>query len=184
MENVVFIPEGFESVEFGYGERAENLCSPFYGEDIAVNTLFINAPEKIILKNPDSVKCVLPVCIRYSISLRRSLKYADSSHNILSIRRLPDGESYSGWVYANDSEGEHNFPDDYDKEMWAQSRKEIAEAQNYSDEELGEGSYSEGYMNVDVPEYVDFPITSGSYEIFFSMSGLESNRSIVEIAIK
>lgn len=184
MTNIRFIPKEFETVKLGQQQISENDCSPLHGSTISINTLSINAPERIILKGRDSLMYVIPLCIRYSISLRRSLKYANAARNVITIKRLQDGKIYSGEIVKNGFEGELPFPDDYDKEGWDWLQTAIVEAQKYSDKELDEGPFGDGWMNINGLEYVNLPFAAGKYEIWLSFSGLESNHAVVEVVHK
>lgn len=184
MTNIQYIPAAFETVKLGNTETLENSCSPLYGKEITINSLYIHTPEKIILAKEDSAKCIIPLCIRYCVSLRRALKYSDTSQMDITIRRLQDDRVYSGEARENGFEGELLFPDDDDKEAWIEEQAAIAEAQKYSDKELGEGQFSDGWMNINLLEYVDMPFLPGKYEIAASFYGLKSNRALVEIKTK
>lgn len=181
MTNIQYIPAAFETVKLGNTETLENSCSPLYGKEITINSLYIHTPEKIILAKEDSAKCIIPLCIRYCVSLRRALKYSDTSQMDITIRRLQDDRVYSGEVRESGSEGELLFPDDDDKEAWLEKQAAAAKAQRYSDKELDEGQYSDDWMNINLLEYVDMPFLPGKYEIAASFYGLKSNRALVEI---
>lgn len=181
MTKIQYIPAAFETVKLGSVETLENSCSPLYGKEIAINSLYIHTPEKIILAKKDSAKCIIPLCIRYCISLRRALKYSDSSRMDITIRRLQGDKVYSGEVRENGFEGELLFPDDYDKEAWSEKQAAISEAQRYSDKELDEGQFSDGWMNINLLEHVDMPFLPGKYEVAVSFYGLKSNRALLEI---
>ena len=184
MTNIQYIPAVFETVKLGSAETLENSCSPLYGKEIAINSLYIHTPEKIILAKEDSAKCIIPLCIRYCVSLRRALKYSDSSRMDITIRRLQGNKVYSGEVRENGFEGELLFPDDYDKEAWSEKQAAIAEAQRYSDKELDEGQFSDGWMNINLLEYVDMPFLPGKYEVTVTFYSLKSNRALLEIKIQ
>lgn len=181
MTNIQYIPASFEAVKLGNAETLENSCSPLYGQEITINSLYIHTPEKIILAKEDSVKCIIPLCIRYCISLRRALKYSDTSQLNITVRRLQDDKVYSGEVWESGYKGELLFSDDYDKEASIEKQAAIAEAQKYSDKELDEGQFSDGWMNINLLEYIAMPFSPDKYEVAASFYGLKSNRSLVEI---
>lgn len=105
---------------------------------------------------------------------------------MLHVRNIKDDKVYSGEVYESGRDNEFPIEPPEEVQEIERSRREaaIAEAQQYSDAELDEGQSGMVYLNVDALRYVDIPIVSGRYEIFFSKSGLESNHCFVDIVIE
>ena len=69
---------------------------------------------------------------------------------------------------------------------WERERlqKNIAEAQKYSDDELDEGMIYGEIMDLNLFEYVDMPLGTGTYEVYVTYFGLESNHCFVEIVFE
>jgi len=152
-----------------------------------MNILKINVPEKIFFHSLDEKFIpVLPVCIAYSKSFLRELKYHNFSKQTLHIKYENGDIVYFGDYFnkrvANRTPTDMNsFLTD---EGLQQRQQEIEEAQKLSDEELNEGTYSGGYLNVNALDYVQIPIKSGKYEVWVTYYGLESNHVFVEIFIE
>ena len=187
MQTIQFIPEEFHDVKLGHYESSANNCTPHYPyfEFQLLNEIAINAPEKIIFNfsNGDIIP-VIPICGAYIITLRRGAKYAHLSTQMIHIRKIDEGTVYSGGIIDKNLEYEHPaLPPDHLQQQEERARR-IEEAQKYSDKELDEGQASGSAMNINLLEYVDMPLTPGSYEIWLSFNGLESNRVIVEIVFQ
>ena len=184
MKTIEFIPKNFKKIDFEKMEKEMCPCSPNFPHEInEVNILKINVPEKIFFHSLDEKKVipVLPVCMAYSISILRGLKYHNFSEKTFHIK-LEDGDfEYSGDFF--NIRAAHKTPyKPIDTSEYEQQR--INDAQKLSDAALDEGVYSRGYLNVNALDYVQMPIKSGKYEVWVSYYGLESNRAEVEIVFK
>ena len=189
-----FIPECFNELELGNFHNGRNPCSPMYPEEAIwhlMNEILINVPEKIILSTSvpiEHIRPVIPVCIARVATIRRGYKYANLSDEVFNIRKADSDEWYQGKVYYEEwDEGEIPGPSPTPEQL-AKEKKElqakIAEAQQYSDDELNVGSGSGSYRNLNLMQYVDMPFEPGVYEIYYSVLGLESNRVKVEIVFE
>jgi hypothetical protein len=121
----------------------------------------------------------------HAVSLKRGLKYAHLSAQMLHIRKLGEETVYSGEI--EDKNMKYEYPDypPYYEEEEKERQSMIEEAQKYSDEELDQPEIGgANYINVNLMEYVDIPFEAGEYEIYLSFSGIESNHTTVEIIIK
>jgi|GEM_PF-6743169 len=189
-----FIPESFNDLELGHFHDGRNPCSPMYPKratSYLLNELLINVPEKVILPSTvplDHIKPIIPVCIARVASARRGYKYAHLSDEIFFIRKADSDEWYQGKVYYEEwDEGEIPGPSPTPEQMEKEQKEleaKIAEAQQYSDDELNVGNYSGNYRNLNLMQYVDMPFEPGVYEIYYSVLGLESNRVKVEIVFE
>ena len=189
-----FIPESFNDLELGHFHDGRNPCSPMYPKratSYLLNELLINVPEKVILPSTvplDHIKPIIPVCIARVASARRGYKYAHLSDEIFFIRKADSDEWYQGKVYYEEwDEGEIPGPSPTPEQMEKEQKEleaKIAEAQQYSDDELNVGNYSGNYRNLNLMQYVDMPFEPGVYEIYYSVLGLESNRVQVEIVFE
>jgi hypothetical protein len=177
MNTIKFIPATFENIDFESVRTEMCPCSPNFPHEInEVNILKINVPEKIFFHSLDEK--IIPVCIAYSISILRDLKYHNYSKEIFHIKPENGKIAYSGEFF--DKRAAHKTPyipiDTSEYE-----RQRINDAQKLSDAELDEGAYSRGYLNVNALDYVPIPIKSGKYEVWVTYYGLESNHVFVEI---
>ena len=177
MKTIEFIPKKFENIDFESVETVMCPCSPNFPHKInEVNILKINVPEKIFFHSLDE-KRVIPVCIAYSISILRALKYHNFSKEIFHIKPEDGDIVYSGNFF--NKRAAHKTP--YIPEISEYKQQKINDAQNLSDAELDEGAYSRGYLNVNALDYVQIPIKSGRYEVWVTYYGLESNHVFVEV---
>ena len=82
---IKFIPKEFENIDFESVETEMCPCSPNFTNDFRdVNTLKINIPEKIFFHISDEK--TIPVCIAYSISSLRWVKYYYFSQKKIHIK--------------------------------------------------------------------------------------------------
>src|SRR5690554_3339537 len=189
-----FIPESFNDLEFGNFHDGRNPCSPMYPKKATsylLNELLINVPEKVILPSTvplDHIKPIIPVCIASVFTARRGYKYAHLSDEFFYIRKVDSDEWHKGRVYyVFWDEGEIPGPGPTPEQMEKEEKElqaKIAEAQQYSDDDLNVGSFSGEYLNLNLMQYVDMPFEPGVYEIYYSVLGLESNRVQVEIVFE
>lgn len=185
MRKVSYIPTEFHNIELQLGliGSISNECRPYYGDFSMYchsSKVLINVPQKIICNSSDSL--IIPLCGAYSITNRRGLKYANTTTTVY-IRQIGDTTWYSGKIY--DASSYDPFPIVYPPNYFKQEKKrqqKIKKAQKYSEEELEQDdSASGGSFDVNVLDYIEMPFTPGTYEVYLSMSGLESNREQVEI---
>lgn len=184
---IQYIPKEFHDVELGYYESMDNICTPrdeSKPTEYFTNKIFINIPQKIIYNfDKSDFKAIIPVCGVYSITDRRAYKYAHLSAEMFHIRKVDDENWYLGEIIdpvllSGDMIVHSPF---YYKQM-EEKEKKIIEAQKYSDEELDDADYASGEtFNLNLMEYVDIPLESGIYEIYYSLLGLDSNHVFVEI---
>ena len=188
MKTIKFIPEKFENIDFESMEREMCPCSPNYPERLSeMNALKINVPKKIFFHRLDEkLDPVFPICIAYSKSVLRELKYHDFSERTIHIKPENGDFEHSGNYF--DKSTVNKTPIDMNSLLTAeglqQRQQRIEEAQKLSDDELNKGTYSGGYLNVNALDFVSIPIKSGKYEIWVTYYGLESNHTIVEIIIE
>ncbi len=177
-----FIPEIFNEIELGYSKTSQTVCSPGYpSTQIALNTITINTPDRIIINvKCDHISSVLPMCVTYKVSSRRSTKYHEDEM-MVHLRMIEGREVYFGKIIDNDVNNDYVIPPYWNSQMEQNRRERILEAQKYSDEELNDGQASGGYMNLNIMEYVDMPFAPGRYEVWLSFYGLESNHCFTEI---
>jgi len=189
-----FIPETFNDLELGNFKGGHNPCSPMYPDEATrylTNEALINVPEKIILPSSvplESIKPIIPVCAAAVYTARRGAKYAHLSEEIFYIRKTDSEHWFKGKVYY-EAWDEGDIPGPLpDEEVMEKKRKErekeIAQAQQYSDDELNEGTGSGEYRNLNLMQYVDMPFEPGVYELYYSALGIESNRVQVEIVFE
>ncbi len=188
MKPIEFIPKEFNDVKLGFNETLENPCSPGYPLDITGflwNKIVINTPRKIICRiGNDTLIPVIPVCGAYIITGRRESKYYDLGAWTFHIRKINDKNWFTGEIVdKSENPGIPALPPNYQEEQ-RELEKERIEAQSYSEEELEEGQASGGFFNENLMDYVEIPFEPGVYEIYFSTSGLESNRVKVEIVFE
>ena len=190
MKNIEFIPKEFHDVKLGYNETEMNPCSPGYPEELfSSNMIVINIPQKIIYRlDKDSVvQPMIPVCMLYVVSAKRSLKYDSLSQILIHMSKggISD-EIYRGDIYDNNPDLQHEHPsiDPFAEESEKERAAMVREAQNYSEEELDEGTDWGRFININLLDYVDIPIEAGRYEIWVTYYGLESNRAFVEIIVE
>lgn len=187
MKNISFVPKEFNDIKLGYYETKKTNCSPiFLNEMRTINSITIAVPQEIICNlNNEKFDPVIPVCVIYSISLRRGLKYSNLSAKSLHIRKLDDETIHMGEIVDKDMQYEYPEPDPYENEKEKERMIRVEEAQRYSDEELEQpGLAAVNYMNINLMEYIDIPFEPGKYEVYLSFLGLESNHAIVEIISK
>ncbi|GAO31716.1 hypothetical protein [Geofilum rubicundum] len=186
-----FIPETFNDLKVGAFHGGRNPCSPMSPEKATsylMNETLINVPEKIILPSSvplESIKPIIPVCVASVFTARRGAKYAHLSEGVFHIRKTDSEHWFKGIIYEELwDEGEMPGPAP-DEEVVEKRRKErekqIAKAQQYTDDELNEGNFSGEYRNLNLMQYVDMPFEPGVYELYYSALGIESNRVQVEI---
>lgn len=185
MKAIEFIPQKFHDVKLGYYETSKNECSPGYplnASDFLWSEIAINVPDRIICNVLDSTFApIIPICGAYIISQKRGLKYAHLSDKVLHIKI--DNTWHSSVIVDPDLQYEHPaLPPNYEEEEIKRQQR-IKEVQKYSDEEIDKkgGQGFGGFFNVNLLDYIKFPLESGVYEIFMSTCGLESNRVKVEI---
>jgi len=189
MQSIQYIPKEFHDVKLDYYESSENECTPEYKSkpiEFLWNKILINIPQKITYNIKDyDFKPVIPICGVYTITSRRGLKYAHLSARKFYIRKVGNENWYSGEIVnpASLSEDPIIYPPNYYKQI-EEGKRKVEEAQKYSDEELNEGQASGSGINVDLMEYVNIPLESGTYEIYLAFSGLESNHAFVEIVFE
>ena len=185
MNTIEFIPKEFHDVKLGLYECGENICTPRYPnfELKLFNQLFINIPQKVICNACDSV--IVPMCGAYVITSRRGLKYNHLSTPVIHVRKIEEEIWYSGEIVDTNLQFEYpSLPPNYHKEEEKRQQR-IKEAQKYSDDELNEDPDAGGSaINVNIADYIKIPFEQGIYEVYVSMSGLESNRMRVEIIKK
>jgi hypothetical protein len=195
MQAIQFIPKEFHDVKLGYYEHTLHALIPYYPEtdDVMWNEIAINAPRKIIfkLKNDDFTP-ILPLCGYFVITKGRFLKFADYDEElgkyapyntmVIHMKKVSEEDWFSGKI-VDDYDGD--FVEDPDAEKDEEKRlKEIMEAQTRTLEDLEDGSAGADAININVLKYVHIPLTSGVYEVYLSLSGLESNHMQVEIVIE
>jgi hypothetical protein len=186
MSSIEFIPKEFNDVKLGYYETGDNVCTPS-NADVLWNKIVINVPNKIICYISDSTFMpIIPICGAYIIGEKRSYKYHHLWANMLHIRKKGDNMWYSGEIVAPNLEYEHPKPYPGEEEAKKKTVAEVEKAQNYSDEEVDrrEGQGAGGVFNINLVDYVEFPFETGTYEIFMSTCGLESNKATIEIIFK
>ncbi len=178
-----FIPAKFENINFESMETEMCPCSPNFPHELnEVNTVKINVPEKIFFHSLDEEAIpVLPVCIAYSKSYLRGVKYCYFSQQKIHIKHENENIVYSADYY--DKSTVNKIPNISIEEEEGR-QKETKEAQKLSDKELDESPYSRGYFNINALDYVQLPIKSGKYEVWVSYYGLESNHAKVEITLQ
>jgi|SRR5690554_39894 len=189
-----FIPETFNDLELGHFHDGRNPCSPLYPKKATrylLNEILINVPEKVILPISAYGECItpiIPVSTAAVYTALRGAKYAHLSEEVFYIRKADSDEWFIGKVlYEEWDEGEIPGPSPSPEELEKKREireKEIAEAQQFLDDELNEGSASGEYRNLNLMQYVDMPFEPGVYEIYYSALGLESNRVQVEIVFE
>lgn len=186
MQHLKFIPEEFNNIEVGFSKTAMTFCSPGYpNRDIPLNTLLINAPEKILytMQSRDTA-VVIPICIADNISLRRLHKY-HKDDLIFHIKMINQEKVYSGKIYDEEDAGDRiPIPSHLHKKMIEDRDLNNKEAQKYNDDELDEGVSYPSFMNLNVLNYVKIPFQSGQYEIWYTFRGLESNHCYFDIIEK
>ena len=183
MKNIRFIPEEFNEIELGYAKGSVTPCSPGYpDEDIPLNTLLINVPEKIIYNPVKELIPVIPVCTAKHISLRRSFKY-DQDDMVFYVRIVSQNKIASGKLFDEDEREKMPLSPEVCEQMEKMRDQKREEMVKYSDDELNEGQSSVRFMNLNVMTYVDMPFLPGKYEIWYTFRGLESNHSVVEIIV-
>jgi hypothetical protein len=180
MKPIAFVPQEFNDIKLGYFQDGATPCSPDrpLGK---LSFIAINSPGKVIFDpQADSLLSVVPICAVYSVASRRLLKYYKLSAKLLTVKDLKTNILYTGEVkepYRGQSISMGIRRSDLEERLWA--------AQNYHDNEIdlavAGNTVTEGYMNLNMMEYVDFPFVPGRYEVWMSFSGLESNRVTVEI---
>lgn len=186
MKSIKFIPEEFNNIKLGYNETEQSVSSLQFPDGIPINTITISTPDKIVcnLKYEDFTP-VIPVCAVYLVSLKRGLKYNDLSAMMLHIRKLDEKAVHSGEIVDKGLGDDHPILPPGHLEDEKQRLAMVEEAQGYSDEELDlPGLFEGNFLNINLIEYIDIPLKSGKYEIYLSFSGLESNRTIVEVLCK
>ena len=189
MIEIEYIPKEFHDVKMGVHENNENECTPYFPDSYikVSNQIAVSVPRKIICKNVDSCP-VIPLCGVYRFPERRGLKYANLLTAVIHIRKIQEVTWNSGEIMDKNSRSDSSdpFSPNYDKEYATKKQQEIANAQKYSDDELEEdgGRFYVGVFNVNIVEYVNIPFGEGIYEVFVSKSGLESNRTRVEIVFE
>jgi hypothetical protein len=185
MSTIEFFPREFQHVVLGHYESGENIFTPNYPDYHLKmrNQIAINMPQKVICS--DSNFLVIPLCGAHVITGRRGLKYAHLSTPVIHVRKIGEETEYLGDMIDTNLEFEYpDFPPNYAEEE-EKRQQEIAEAQNYSDNELDEGKEAYGSaINVNIVDYLNMSFQQGIYEIYLSMYGLESNRVRVEINFK
>jgi len=191
MQAIQFIPKAFHDVKLGFDENTIHALTPHYPEtdDVIINEIVINSPKKIIVDiKKDNYELIIPLCGYVDITRRRGLKFADYDEVLgeyaacnaifIHIKKTDEEEWFSGKVIDDD---ENVFLDDDERD--AEERQErIKEAQKYTLEELDSGSA--GPFNINALKYVNIPLISGFYEVYVSLSGLESNHMQVEIVFE
>ncbi len=185
-ENIMFIPREFNDVKLGFNETNIYPTTPNYPEPIFVmlNEIAINAPQKIIIQtNLKEIKPIIPICGYYVITSRRGLKYAEEKY-LVSIKKVDDKEWVKGEIIERYEYDEYPALPPHYYEMEEERLQRIKEAQKYADSELNEGQASGSAFNLNIMEYLSCPFLQGKYEIFVSLSGLESNHVFVEIVFE
>ena len=189
MYKIQFLPKGFNDIK-GLSIYEPNDCTPeldVYNTKCSV--LKISAPQTMTcffkkLKQTEDVKVdpYLPICFNFLISGKRIYKYENKKEIALFIRKKSTTKWYSGTVEDKDPSS-LIFVDEAGNED-IEFQKKVKEAQNYSDDELEDGSISGYAMNLNVIEYVDFPLEEGTYEIYLAQYNLESNHVFVDIVFE
>lgn len=188
MNAVQFMPKIFENIDFERVETEMCPCSPNYPHGLnGMNALKINVPKKIFFHSED--KKFIPICIAYTKSTLRELKYHNFSEKMIHIKPKSGKVVYS--VKYFDKKSADKIPDISVEEIeyWQERSSEL---QNLSDDELNRtfvfgnilNVYYGGYLNINALDYVNLPIISGKYEIWVTYYGLESNHMIIEINLK
>lgn len=177
MRDIEFIPQEFNDIKLGDDEtEMVKTTLVFPNDEVKINTIAIHTPQQIICNTSDTcIMPVVPMCVRYAVSLRRAYKYNHLSDELIHVKSVGDGTEYSGKIVEKIED--YCLPDSISPGV----SEAVNEAQQYTDTELDTGQYESGYLNVNIMEYVDFPFLPGKYEIWLSFYGLESNHTIVEI---
>lgn len=184
LRNIRLVPEAFMKVELS-DNTDEHPCSPGYPDRLReLNVIGINTPDSIFYNATKEKNPVIPVCMGGMISRRRTMKYYDLRPKIVNVRRLSDGEVFSGEIVPLESPwvSVHPARNPYWEHEQKRIQREVREAQKYSDDELDEGQAGGCYLNFNAMDFIkDMPFQPGRYEVWISFCGLESNRRIVEI---
>jgi len=191
MNTIKFIPAIFENIDFDSVKTKMCPCSPNFPNELgAVSTLKINVPEKIVFHSLDEkVTPVLPVCMAYSKSSLREVKYRYFSRQKIHIK--PENEDIVYSVDYYDKSRVNKIPY-ISIEVEEYRQKETKEAQKFSDDEVDNmvfysdnilNVYSRGYLNVNALDHVQLPIKPGKYEVWVTYYGMESNHAFVEIIV-
>jgi hypothetical protein len=189
---IEFIPTKFHDINLGFRNKGENICTPYFPNfGLSVdNQVVVNIPDQIICN--DMVSCsIIPLCGAVMIPEKRGLKYNHLSTPIVFVTKIDDDNDddhkwLSGEIVDPSKSSEFSESQAETASEEEERQRKIAEAQYYSDDELGtDNAYAAGYaFNVNIVEYIRTPFFAGIYEIYVSMFGLESNRARVEIIIK
>ena len=195
--SVQFVPKIFHNIKLDYGDNTIHSLTPCYPDPIfkMKNKIAITIPQKIIFSpKQNNFKPIIPVCGYYCVSDLRELKYRNQSALFIHIKKNKNEESYHGEV----KEEEIYYPWEnviipeysskralrkYDRGQRKNQRK-IRRAQKLTDEELNTGSFFGDALNINALKYVDIPLESGTYEIYLTIYGLESNHAKVEIVFE
>jgi hypothetical protein len=170
MQAIQFIPKEFQNIKVGLSENEINECTPKNYETIW-DEIVINAPTKIIIASID-IKPIIPICGYSVITDKTSTINSDRAGLFVNIFNVNADEKiiFSGLIAESDSNiNEHPDPNPF-----------ISDNNQEYDEYAAVGEA----INIDVMKYIDFPVATGTYEIFFSSFGLESNHVQVEIVFE
>ena len=102
---------------------------------------------------------------------------------VLHMKHSSDNNWQVGEIkeqYSNEYPEEPAWEADLEKERL----NEIKKAQDFDDSELNMGSGSANAFNINAMSYINFPLEAGKYDIYITMSGLESNHVQVEIVFE
>lgn len=176
MRDIEFIPKEFNDIKLGDDETEMVKTTPgFPNNDMKINAIAIHTPQQIICNFSDMCMMpVIPLCVRYAVSLRRALKYNQLSDRLIHVKSVDNGTEYSGKIVEK-------IEDNCIDYVSPGVLEAFDEAQQYADAELDNGQYESECMNINIMEYVDFPFLPGKYEVWLSFSGLESSHTVVEI---
>ncbi|PID43879.1 MAG: hypothetical protein CSB48_03585 [Proteobacteria bacterium] len=154
-------PEIFKSVSVN--TSAPNACSPTEpGPDWS--GIIISAPDKIEIDVLMADKEIIPVCGYYQAEMRDMV---DAPPMQIHVKNVDSGHQYKGSLLDQDESPEEPLP--------------------FPEEPIDPATLvdmlSASYFNPNVCDYVRFPLTSATYEIYVEYAGMQSNKVSVELVI-
>lgn len=142
---------------------AEHTCSPKNPgpEWIGIK---INVPEKVEVNRDDEIK-IIPLFGLYQISTAALIRKKDAIK--ICLKNLDTDMSFTGYMIEKEDGHPIDAPDEN-----PYTEEEIKELEDY---------VSSSYFNPNIPEYVQFPVMPGKYEVYIKYSGNKSNIERFEV---
>ncbi len=185
MKKKRFEPMEFNDIKLGLSERQENICTPDYPNThlLKMSQVKINVPTKVFLhKNSinDSVS-IIPLCGIYLISNYRATLYKEE---LATIHMKKDDINI--WQLGiiggkEDEDTEEPLPIDWEDVEEKERQNDIDKANLIPVEDIDSGQGFGSAMNINILEFVNIPVLPGTYEVYVTMYGVESNHEFINV---